>query len=361
MNIKINKKSAVPIVQQIRDKILAHIKDIGLTANDKLPSERDIARNNNLNVNTVAKAYRMLVDEGYLIREVGRGTFVNTTLTKGKILFLVYTLHYQPGAIFGRFIIDAVEDIFRAHGYGTEIIEIPYQDDERIDEHHTLINGITGKVYSGIFIGGMSLSENTSALLRENRIPVVGLDSGRTVHIPGDHYYIDFHDFFKKSAAFTASHGYGKPLYIGATEILDNGVYTSPLTCLHNLFAEKNIAFDDTMALRLSFKDITDPEVYARICSFIANRDFDVIISDNDIFSEMIQLSLLANRVDMSQRILVTHANRDLDRLIVIPAKKIYFDSRDYAARIARRMVSLVEQYEEPQPKAIPVPFLPQE
>ena len=70
------------VMQAIRDKIADRV----LTAGDKLPPVRDLAWKLGITPGTVARAYTLLTDDGTLVAEVGRGTFVATPDTKTPLL-----------------------------------------------------------------------------------------------------------------------------------------------------------------------------------------------------------------------------------------------------------------------------------
>ena len=70
------------VMQAIRDKI----EDRVLTAGDKLPPVRDLAWKLGITPGTVARAYTLLTDDGTLVAEVGRGTFVASPDAKTPLL-----------------------------------------------------------------------------------------------------------------------------------------------------------------------------------------------------------------------------------------------------------------------------------
>ncbi len=66
-----------PKYGQIQDSILAHIEKGEWAPGDRVPAERKLARMYDASVGTVRNAMQSLVNEGYLSRKQGRGTFVN--------------------------------------------------------------------------------------------------------------------------------------------------------------------------------------------------------------------------------------------------------------------------------------------
>ena len=79
MNIHIDKTSRVPIYDQIKEQIKGLIHARQLHTGDQLPTIRELSVELSVNFNTVALAYRDLVNEGVIITERGKGTFVAST------------------------------------------------------------------------------------------------------------------------------------------------------------------------------------------------------------------------------------------------------------------------------------------
>ena len=75
--MKINKNSAVPLYQQLVDTIRQQISEGVLKENDKLRTELELSRDYGVSRITVRKAIEILVDEGYVTKKQGIGTFVS--------------------------------------------------------------------------------------------------------------------------------------------------------------------------------------------------------------------------------------------------------------------------------------------
>jgi GntR family transcriptional regulator len=75
MDIQIDKNRRVPIYDQIEEQIKGLINSGQIKTGDQLPTIRDLS----VNFNTVVLAYRDLVNEGIIITERGKGTFVAET------------------------------------------------------------------------------------------------------------------------------------------------------------------------------------------------------------------------------------------------------------------------------------------
>nr|WP_279232907.1 GntR family transcriptional regulator [Haloimpatiens lingqiaonensis] len=76
MEIKIDKKSGVPLYIQVKNQIMESIKRGLLKVGYKMPTERELAQQLNVSRNTISSAYNDLEQEGVLKSYQGKGTFV---------------------------------------------------------------------------------------------------------------------------------------------------------------------------------------------------------------------------------------------------------------------------------------------
>lgn len=74
--VQLNYRDSKPIYEQIKDGFRKLIISNSLSANEKLPSVRELASSLAINPNTIQRAYRDLESEGYLYTVAGKGTFV---------------------------------------------------------------------------------------------------------------------------------------------------------------------------------------------------------------------------------------------------------------------------------------------
>lgn len=74
--IQLNYRDSKPIYEQIKDGFRKLIISNSLSANEKLPSVRELAASLTINPNTIQRAYRDMESEGYLYTIAGKGTFV---------------------------------------------------------------------------------------------------------------------------------------------------------------------------------------------------------------------------------------------------------------------------------------------
>lgn len=77
MNFMISHFSQVPIYEQLENQIRQNILSGSLAPEDMMPSIRSMARELNIGIVTVKRAYDDLCAEGLLVSIQGRGVFVN--------------------------------------------------------------------------------------------------------------------------------------------------------------------------------------------------------------------------------------------------------------------------------------------
>ncbi len=74
--LEINRNHTLSVSKQILDQLRTSILNGKLTAGEKLPPTRVLAKDLGLARNTVIQVYEQLIAEGYLISTTGSGTFV---------------------------------------------------------------------------------------------------------------------------------------------------------------------------------------------------------------------------------------------------------------------------------------------
>jgi GntR family transcriptional regulator len=76
VKIKLDLRSKIPIYIQIIDQVKHLIASGLLLPDDQLPTVRELADNLGVNFTTVARAYRLLDEEGLISTQHGRGTYI---------------------------------------------------------------------------------------------------------------------------------------------------------------------------------------------------------------------------------------------------------------------------------------------
>jgi GntR family transcriptional regulator len=76
MNLKLDFRSGIPIYMQVVEQIKEMIASEQLRPGDQLPTVRALALDLRINFNTVARAYRILDENGFISTQHGRGTYI---------------------------------------------------------------------------------------------------------------------------------------------------------------------------------------------------------------------------------------------------------------------------------------------
>ena len=79
MKIIISNTSDIPLYQQIKDQIKDAILKNELVEGDPLPSIRSFANDLHVSVLTIRRVYEELEQEGFVVSQVGIGTFVSAS------------------------------------------------------------------------------------------------------------------------------------------------------------------------------------------------------------------------------------------------------------------------------------------
>jgi DNA-binding transcriptional regulator YhcF (GntR family) len=84
LSIQLDARLRMPAYLQISQQIRSLTVTGRVKPGAQLPTVRAVARRLGLNFNTVARAYRLLVDQGLLSTQPGRGTFVLSDGTRPR-------------------------------------------------------------------------------------------------------------------------------------------------------------------------------------------------------------------------------------------------------------------------------------
>ncbi|MBR2066974.1 MAG: GntR family transcriptional regulator [Solobacterium sp.] len=111
----LNLQSKVPIYEQIQTQILRFIEAGVLAAGDRLPSVRQLALENGINPNTVAKAYTELEKNGYVYNLPKKGVYVAEVDTKKSKTEQIYSVlrPLREAGVTKKEIYEAVESLFQ--------------------------------------------------------------------------------------------------------------------------------------------------------------------------------------------------------------------------------------------------------
>lgn len=82
--LNIDKRSRIPIYEQVKNQIIQMIRTGVFMPNTQLPSIRAVALDTGLNVNTVKRAFSDLEADGVIYTLPGRGSFISSGAITNK-------------------------------------------------------------------------------------------------------------------------------------------------------------------------------------------------------------------------------------------------------------------------------------
>ena len=91
--IKLDKNTPVPLYYQLKTQVLQLIENAVIQAGDLLPPENELCEALDVSRPTIRQAFTELVNEGYLNRYKGKGTFVSTPQVNDRFFSKLETFH----------------------------------------------------------------------------------------------------------------------------------------------------------------------------------------------------------------------------------------------------------------------------
>ncbi|MGM9572182.1 MAG: GntR family transcriptional regulator [bacterium] len=84
MDWEIEKKEGIPLYQQVKEVIKEKIYEKEIIEGERIPTERDMAKQLHVSRNTISAAYKELEAEGIIVSQQGKGTFVADSSNRYK-------------------------------------------------------------------------------------------------------------------------------------------------------------------------------------------------------------------------------------------------------------------------------------
>jgi len=93
--INLDKNIPIPLYYQLKKQILSLIENATIKEGELLPPENDLCVILNVSRPTIRQAFSELVNEGYLNRYKGKGTFVSTPKVNDRFFSKLESFHYE--------------------------------------------------------------------------------------------------------------------------------------------------------------------------------------------------------------------------------------------------------------------------
>ena len=211
------KNIILPKYKQFRLLIEQDIRQGKYTLGSALPPERKLVEDYNISRQTVRQALKAMEDDGYLIREQGKGTFVTKLVSGSKansvnIGVLISRAHLEAQWFF----LDLLRGIADAASETTNIVIIPFDADmPGVAEGDFCRRAIENKWLQGVLIATEGLQEKEIIYLMAEDVPLI-----MTCMPPCSTDLISYVSFnheqgLEQSIAYLAKLGHTRIAYIG--------------------------------------------------------------------------------------------------------------------------------------------------
>jgi GntR family transcriptional regulator, arabinose operon transcriptional repressor len=181
VNAMIDRTSPIPFYYQIKRRLREQILSGELKPGNKLPSELDLARQNDISPMTVRQAYKELESESLISRRQGRGTFVNAQMPVSQaprkrgvdVGILVNSL--RGSGLFVAELLHGIEVASHSSGYHTHLLSSNGKNIQDADNYLLQAMFENRQIDGVIAIGSFGAAE--LEYLSARGIPVVFIDS----------------------------------------------------------------------------------------------------------------------------------------------------------------------------------------
>jgi len=316
---RIDKSSIVPRYFQLKELLKEEIIAGRWVPGEKIATEKELIKEYDCSLITVNKAVSKLVEEGYVFRERGRGTFVSPRSLWGKanepiVLKLIGMVVPNVSNEFGRTIVRGVEDYLHSKGYSL----ILGNHDQSFEKAMDYISLLLKKHIDGIIISpivGENYEEKNARILKKliNRdVPFVLVDK----------YLCNMDCSYVVSDSLVSSYKITTNLIksghqkIAVLSGLHCSSFEDRLAGYKNALSENNIQFDPDLVFECDERRIDAGDIEMIIKFLETNPSFTAIFTFNATLAKgaILALERLGKRVP-GDITLVTYDNHILPHL----------------------------------------------
>lgn len=133
------KSGTVPLHVEIAEKLEHDIRDGVLRPNTKLPPQRELADYLDVNLSTIAKAFKLCASKGLISGEIGRGTFVSSDAFSNRPLLyeggLDHCINFGPSLplpIQDKYIAQTLKQLMRRTNIISDTLASPETHNDRL-------------------------------------------------------------------------------------------------------------------------------------------------------------------------------------------------------------------------------------
>ena len=354
---KVDSSSVIPKYHQLKEILKEMIISGEWKPGEKIPAEKEIEKQCDCSLITVNKAVGRLVEEGYVFRERGRGTYVSPKQLWGNsdepiVLKLIGMVVPDLTNEFGRTIVRGVEDYLHTRGYSLII----GNHDQIIDKAQNYISLLLKKHIDGIIfspvLGENYEDKNARVLQKVNQkdIPLVLIDkylrNMDCSYVTSD----NFESSFKITENLIKS-GHKK---IAVLSGLKCSSFDDRLAGYADALKKYSIPFDPDIVLEHNARRIDAGDI-KKIVNFLAeNKSFSAIFAFNSTLAKGIILALkeLGRAVSGDLKI-VSYDNHILPHSVETTFTRVNQPESKIGEKAAELLIQMIEKGTRKQQKIV--------
>jgi len=202
------------LFQQFKEYIKGAIRHGFYKPGDPIESDRQFMAAGMLSYPTVSRAFRELAKEGWLVRKVGSGTFINAQLpvVKSRIKRLA-VMYYRTDTPYYESIFRGVDSECRKHGITpARIASSDFKGDEHDAVRYIIKNKMDGVL--GLSTGSFALMQDLVAI-NSKGFPMVLLGM-YFEQVPCDAVILDAEEYGRESTRHLLELGHHRLLFVGS-------------------------------------------------------------------------------------------------------------------------------------------------
>lgn len=336
----------------IKEDLKSRLMNAQWNQGDRLPSSRELSQYYDSSVNTVEKAFKELVEEGWLIRDGRRGTFMN----KGEVPLhdrsrLVTAFVFSIENPLWASALRGVEDVLYSQKYHL----ISSSNDRNLEKLELLVSAAVEKKVEGVILspvfnqGYEEVNNRIFSLLENNGIKIVCL--ARTIYNTDIPYVTsDNISGAYKLTKLLINQGHQRILFIRNSNF---GSVSERLFGFKQAFFDSNIEYFEEFDVFVptSFEDFHDE--FDAYCQALEQKikqiNFTAVFTANDQIAEAAVCVLEKMEYNIPGDVsLVTYDALNLNQKIKLNVTGIVQPFYEMGQAAAKLLINLINRNEDP-------------
>ncbi len=332
-----------PLYIQVKDFILRNIKDNTFLVGEAIPPERDLSDQLDVSRYTIRKAIQELVQDGYLYRVQGNGTFVFSKEKPGRKTSneIGVILPFYEGVSLE--ILEGIEASFESINYRFTVSN----SRDNYKREARSIQKMKSDGVNGLIICPAEDQKDSTIIadLKSEGFPFVLVDR-RLQYCETDCVMSDNISGGYKAAEYLIKLGHKKIAFIKNEYIKTSSIEDRIIGYKSAL---QQYGLDDDSRLILSYNlSLEKEEVYSRIHKFIQEKEPTAVIAVHDkVALDIVKMSREKNINIPKDLSLITFDNTDIVKHLQVPLTSVVQSTEDIGKKAVELLVEKVNNKDE--------------